>query len=421
MRGLVLKGLVEEIISLDINEIESYKFPLNKLIGIEVMSSGIKFEFIAHFTDNPNLLCFGSGASARNQTTSKGVPIHPPYFKRWSWYKYFDENFIAYADPMFYLDDGIQLGWYVGDKDNWYLESISVIIKKLAINLNIYYNNILFYGSSGGGFSSILLGAFFEDSKVLVNNSQFNVMNWQPGVIRRLFDVLKKSFVGYSDEEIYEEIKHRLNSIELFKKLKYAPTICCYVNVNSPTDVTDHCIPFMNELLELPYFKNDLDIHFYKDNSKRHSPMENFKSIELIKNFAANNLYNNNSQLIWDSFKVNLPKGYYLKKDNFITNGSTTIRLRELPGDNIREHITKYIETKKNVNNLNVDVDYFKFEEADVWKTSIENRPRYINFWFVKYGRLFHFHTSNANDKTDETMLYLIKSLTIENNLYKRK
>ena len=187
-----MKDLVDEIISLDINEIEFYRFPLNKLLGIEIIHSGIKFEFIVHFTDNPNLLCFGSGASPRNQTTSKGIPIHPPYFKRWSWYKYFDENFIAYADPMFYLDERIQLGWYVGDKNNWYLEIISIIIKKFAVNRNIYHNNILFYGSSGGGFSSIQLGALIEDSKVLVNNSQFNIMKWRPGPVRKLFEVLKK-------------------------------------------------------------------------------------------------------------------------------------------------------------------------------------------------------------------------------------
>lgn len=198
--GFILKDLVDTIIQLDINEIEYYNFPLNELLGIEIEYSGIKFEFIAHFTDNPNLLCFGSGASSRSEKTSEGKLIKPPFFRRWSWYKYFDENFIAYADPMFHLDEEIRLGWYVGDRNTWYLEIISLIIKKIAKNRDIANNNILFYGSSGGGFSSVQLGALIQDSKVLVNNSQFNVLNYYSWAVVDLLEVLRKSFLEMDDE-----------------------------------------------------------------------------------------------------------------------------------------------------------------------------------------------------------------------------
>lgn len=395
------------------NEIDDYDFPLNELLGIEVNYSGIKFEFISHFTDNPNLICFGSGSSSRSQKTSEGRLIKPPFFRRWSWYKFFDENFIAYADPMFYLDEEIILGWYIGDKDTWYLEIISIIIEKIAKNREIANNNILFYGSSGGGFSSIELGTLIQDTKVLVNNTQFNVLNYHSWAIKKLFDVLKNSFVGMSDDEIMNSISYRLNCIDLFKKEKYVPSITYYVNANSEIDLNDHCMPFLNELLENHYFKNDFNIHFYHDNNG-HNPLDNDKSIELIREFAKSNLYQDNEKFYGKSFQVNLPKKYYLKTNNSISDNDTTIKLLELRDKNVCNDIKKYINSKKEKYNHNVILDNFNIGNTTIWKATIENNSRYVHYWFEKYDIPLHFFTLTARDDIDDVMRYLIESMTLK-------
>ena len=411
--GFILRDLVDNIIQLTIEDIENYNFPLNKLLGIEVVYSGIKFEFIAHFTDNPNLLCFGSGSSSRSQKTSDGKLIKPPFFRRWSWYKYFDENFIAYADPMFYLDEEIILGWYVGDKDMWYLEIISLIIKKIARNINVANNNILFYGSSGGGFSSIELGTLIQDSKVLINNSQFNVLNYYPWASKKLFDVLKKSFIGMDDDEIWDAINFRLNCIDLFKKEKYVPSINYYVNVNSEIDINNHCMPFLNELLENPYFKHDFNIHFYHDNNG-HNPLNTDKSIEIIKSFVKSNLYQDNTKFEGKSFKVKLPKGYYLKSHNSISDNFTTIILTELHNKDICEDIKKYIKNKKEKFNHEVLVKNFNIGDTKIWRVNIKKNSNYVHYWFERYDVPFHFYTLKANDAIDDVMRFLIESLTLK-------
>lgn len=558
--GFILKDLVDEIIQLDMDDIENYDFPLNKLLGIKTNYSGIKFEFIAHFTDNPNLLCFGSGLSSRSETTSKGKLIKPPYFRRWSWYKYFDENFIAYADPMFYLDEEIGLGWYVGDKDTWYLEIISLIIKKIAKNRKIATNNILCYGSSGGGFSSVQLGTLIQNSKVLVNNSQFNVLNYQPWAVDKLIEVLRNSFVepddelkirwedvgtsdnhrsdytntgltvkyesdgtvlenttsttqdyilntsikrdmiidcditpltsggimrfninggdcyigrylptvnkryhlqfkcenntiklfvdgadtgytremkssviirlminnksikfsdlkisyiGMSDEEIINAVKFRLDCNELFKKEKYVPPITYYVNANSKLDLNNHGLPFMEELLKNPYFKDDFHIHFYHDHNG-HNPLDNDISIELIRNFAKSNLYQDNSKFDGKSFKVNLPDNYYLKSHEAIGDSSTTIKLLELGDKDICEDIKKYIKSKKESYKRKVIIDNFNIGKATVWRVSIKNNSRYVHYWFEKYNVPFHFYASKATKEVDSVMEFLIESLRLK-------
>lgn len=291
-----MEKLVKKVIKLDLEDIKTYEFPLDELFGLEIIHEGIKFCLIINFSsNNKNLICCGPGAFARNSRTSQGVLIEPPFFNRWSWFKYFDESFITYADPVFFYDDEITIGWFVGDKNQWYLNTVAEIIEKLASNQKIFNENILFYGSSGGGFVSIGLGTLIKDSKVLVNNSQFTILNYYNTHINNLFRVLQKDFPDLSQEEIADIVDYRINTIDLFKKENYIPPITYYVNTASAPDLERHCIPFINDIKELDIFKDQLEIHFYKEvKDKPHGPLPNEVSIELIKTFAKDNLYNGN-------------------------------------------------------------------------------------------------------------------------------
>ena len=287
-------NLVSNVVRLEFDEVESYVFPLDEAFGLEVMYEGIKFCFIIKFSStNKNLICCGPGAHARDSKTSKGVLKKPPFFDRWSWFKFFDESFIAYADPIFFYDDEITLGWFVGDKNQWYLETLSLIIEKLASNQGILNSNILFYGSSGGGFVSIGLGTLIKESKVLVNNTQFTIMNYKKYHINNLFRVLKNEFAGLSQSEILESLNYRLDTIELFKKENYVPIIDYYINVASIEDLNKHCMNFLRDISELDCFNNDFTVHFYKEEKdKPHGPLPTNVTIDIINSFSKEKLYN---------------------------------------------------------------------------------------------------------------------------------
>ena len=69
------------------------------------------------------------------------------------------------------------------------------------------------------------------------------------------------------------------------------PDITYYVNVCSEADVDNHCIPFVNDVLELSYFKNNLTVCFYhEDKDKPHRPLETNKTLRILKNFIKNEL-----------------------------------------------------------------------------------------------------------------------------------
>ncbi len=289
-----MENLVDTVIKLTLDEIETYDFPKDKLFGLEVNHENVRYCFMMRLaSDNRNLLCLAPAAFARDKKTSTGKLITPPFFARWSWYKYFDESVIAFADPIFFDDDEIRVGWFVGRRDVWYLEVVSEIIKKIAINQEIYNNNILFFGSSAGGFASIGLGTLIKGSKVLVNHSQFNVLNYLKRHVDILFEFLQKDFPELTRLEIEEHLKCRLNMIELFKKENYIPNITYYLNSESKIDFNDHFLPFVDELKELPQFDKYFTVYFYKQTEgKPHNPIDNEENIRILREYMKEYLYN---------------------------------------------------------------------------------------------------------------------------------
>lgn len=163
--------------------------------SLKINYKGVPFDFIIRLSSkNKNLLCTSPGAHLRNQKTSSGELMTSPFIDRWSCFKYYDDSFITHSDHMLTLDDELILGWCVGTKDHWYLETISKIINYITINHNIRHDNILFYGTSNGGFVSMVLATFFRGSSCLVNNCQFSLFNYHWEMNRHFFDVLNETF-----------------------------------------------------------------------------------------------------------------------------------------------------------------------------------------------------------------------------------
>lgn len=95
-----------------------------------------------------------------------------PNFSRLNW-DFVDYSIIYYNDPTIYLNDEIKGGWGIGNAENWYLKNISQILKEICVNLKIEFSNLYLFGSSMGGFMSLMLGTMIKDSKVIADIPQF--------------------------------------------------------------------------------------------------------------------------------------------------------------------------------------------------------------------------------------------------------
>lgn len=258
-----MEELVDKIIDCDFDCIPFSDFPLNERFGLIVKKNDVKYEFLINLkSESDKLICLGSGAL--NGSDLERFELKPR-FHRQSWN--FNDSTIFYNDPTRYLDKNLLGGWGIGTPDEWYLEVIKDIIVKISNYFNYPSESILFYGSSLGGFMSILLATLVKDSTALADVPQLTFENakyWQR--------VKKILFPNYSDEYIHENFKHRLNVLDLIKKEKYVPNAIIIFDAGQ-VDINEHYVPFFKELNKLNYLNknyikiviNPIDEHKFLD------------------------------------------------------------------------------------------------------------------------------------------------------------
>ena len=140
----------------NINDIELVDKPV---VDIEVVTNGINLQCrLNRQSPNDYLIVAPNGAVDREK-------LSIPAFARWNWHGIFGAYILAISDPMLYYSDSLQIGWFASTK---YIDVTSYtadVVKKIADELNISHERIIFWGSSAGGYSSILLA-----SKIILRN-----------------------------------------------------------------------------------------------------------------------------------------------------------------------------------------------------------------------------------------------------------
>ncbi|PGS49154.1 glycosyl transferase family 2 [Bacillus sp. AFS041924] len=235
----------------------------------------VDYEFLVRANEaSSDLLVFGSGAY-------EPAKMKPPIFQRHSWTEHFDSNMIYYNDPTLYLGQ-MSLGWGHGTDDTFYLEKIAKIIEKLMNRLSVKAEDTLFYGSSGGGFMSMVLAGFIRGAKALVNNPQTIIPNYYQSHVNLL---LEAAHPNLTPEESAKKYITRLNVLEFFKEINYMPYIFYLQNTACNHDVVKHFMPFVRGLntLKDSLTYDRLTIELYSNKEQGHNPLELDDTIHYIK------------------------------------------------------------------------------------------------------------------------------------------
>ena len=268
---------------MDLEDIENFDFPYDKLFGLKLIHNFETYSFLIRFSsENDKLICLGSGAVNRNEKN-----FDRPIFQRHSWHSDFDASVIYYSDPIFIRSQSAKCGWCVGTSHEYYLDYIKKVIEKLCLNRKIKNKNILFYGSSAGGFTSIKLGTYFKGSKVLVNNPQIDVRNFDEEYYDKL---LKVCFANMKKEDVEKQFSDRLNVFSTFKEEKYIPKIHYLLELYSDIDFEYNLLPFLRGIkkLNIETYVNPIQVLIYNENGF-HTPLNKIETIKLI-NALANDL-----------------------------------------------------------------------------------------------------------------------------------
>lgn len=288
-----MEQITEQQIKINFDELNDLELIYNKKIGLTVFYEDVKYEFILKLEKKTDeLIIVGSGALG-NRPFDRSRPL----YHRHSWN--FKRSTIYYNDPTYYVDDVIKGAWCFGTKENYYLKKIATILDILIHKLNIDYENVLFYGSSAGGFTSLILATLFKGTLCLADIPQIYVDRYK-SKFRQLdgWRPLKEYYYGdeITDEEFLELHKFRLNFVELCKKEKYIPNAYMVLDCSVDLDFKTQYTPFFHELNSLPFSETSNWIKLIINGKNQgHVSVPQKETLKLIDDIFHNNTQNEDS------------------------------------------------------------------------------------------------------------------------------
>lgn len=257
-----MKKLPYPEITIQEYELDSHEITRDYLHVLRVIKDGVPYEYLINRrSDNDKLIVFNNGAIAEGN-------VSVPVFQRHSWANILKTSSVFCMDPTLYLNSFLQIGWGIGKNDNYYLENSSLILKKIISKMGIRLENTAIYGTSAGGYLSIIMGIYLKGAKVVADNAQLDVRNW-------IFKEALDSVVTFAFDNIGAALnyKERFSVVDAFEKNQYVPKIYMHVNLCSMADNSTQLIPFLKNAETMRSIKeyNDIEVILHFEPDKGHN------------------------------------------------------------------------------------------------------------------------------------------------------
>lgn len=149
---------------------------VDKTLLFSSFQNGFNYDFVMSKKSSDKLFVVFSGYADRNK-------LNPPVFQRWKWVDRFPGNVLYVSDPSLYLSDKLALAWYIGTDKLDHFDFISTVVTEIAEELGIKNENIVTYGSSGGGYAAIRLGNFIPDICCVAINPQTEIRKYSRSTV----------------------------------------------------------------------------------------------------------------------------------------------------------------------------------------------------------------------------------------------
>lgn len=259
-----------EYVIKSIEEVKDIPFEVGRDIKITLESNYLNYHFrVIPKNYDEKLLVFSNGAVdvAKKQ---------PPVFMRHSWQDEFKSSLVYLDDPTIH-GLGLKLGWGQGRIEEFALEVYSTIIIELAKSLQINDDKVFYYGSSAGGFMSLVLSAMHKKSKGIVNNPQTDIKNYSEN-----FSVPLLEKVYGSVEKAYSDYLYRVKATEAFVEYDNIPEIYYCQNRSCSSDMKKHYTPFLKQINDQKLDIEKVNLLLYHDKKAGHNPLKKEETVHLI-------------------------------------------------------------------------------------------------------------------------------------------
>lgn len=191
-----------------------------------------------------------------------------PYFQRMKWAQRLEDTCVFLTDPSLLLGD-TQIGWFIGNRTTHYLPVVARYVETLAASLGTAPADLLFFGSSTGGFSSIGMAAHVRGARALAVNPQTNALKLHSPL--QLANTLRSCLGVSSLVDAYRDYRPRLILSEMFRQLGHVPRMTIWQNFYDHYHVEHHLLPFLQEIKDL-WPTEELDVRLAARPDEGHDP-----------------------------------------------------------------------------------------------------------------------------------------------------
>lgn len=267
-----IKKLPYPVEKVDYYDLQNYQIKNDMLYILEVKKDNVKYEYLLNRkTCSDKLIVFNNGAIA-------GGNVKYPVFQRHSWAPNLKTSSVFCMDPTLYVND-LSVGWGIGKNEDYYLENSSLILKTIIEKMNIKLENTVIYGTSAGGFLSIIMGIYLKGAIVVADNTQLDVSNW--AFISAVDYVMEYCFDNIGIALKYPE---RFNVVDAFIKHNYVPKIYLHVNLCSKVDNSMQLVPFLKKVETMKDIKeyNNVEIILHYEEKKGHDGLSQDEALNEI-------------------------------------------------------------------------------------------------------------------------------------------
>ena len=207
-------------------------------------------------------------------------------FQRRTWIDAFDANVLMISDATLHPENKIQIGWAQGNGSGALISAMASSVEFIRDALDLDNQQVVFFGSSAGGFQAVALHGYFPGSRFLVNNAQFDWTLYHPTHVQRISD---HSYDGLAVEVIRKEYAEMSNVFSRFLKSKLPISGGYMVNVASPADYKKQ-LPVLTSFMTKraktqPSVGMDISVKYYADPKAGHMPMPKQNTLKQISRY----------------------------------------------------------------------------------------------------------------------------------------
>jgi hypothetical protein len=193
----------------------------------------LNLSILARIQPNPiYLVVLFNAATTCNRSTE-------PTFMRWSWAEKADLSYIIIDDPIVSSSESTNIAWYIGLNEFDLQGYICNLINNILIKTNLNPCNVIFSGSSGGGFASLMASIRLKGSNAVVNNPQTDVLKYSRRLRAQFIDIF-----GEDETIIKKCYYHRFSVNKAMDYYNYAPNVLYRQNIKDKSHLNQHFNPF---------------------------------------------------------------------------------------------------------------------------------------------------------------------------------